>query len=71
MSEKTWFPFWIDKWIFGSMRIEFDVEERGIWIDLYALATKDNGHIRANEDVPYPMEQLSGMLIILIHLMLP
>ena len=61
-SEKSWFPFWVDKWIFGSMRIECTVEERAIWIDLLALAAKDDGYIRANENIPYPLEQLSGML---------
>lgn len=63
-SGKEWFPFWIDKWIFGSMRIEFNAEERGIWIDFLALASKDSGYIRANEDTPYPLMQLSGMLLI-------
>jgi len=62
VSDKFWFPFWVDKWIWGSMRIECTVEERAIWIDLLALATKDDGFIRANEDIPYPTEQLAGML---------
>jgi len=62
--DKKWFPFWVDKWIFGSMRIEFSLEERAIWIDLLALASKDDGYIRANEDIPYPLEQLAGILII-------
>ena len=61
-TEKIWFPFWADKWIFGSMRIEFNTEERGIWIDLMAVASKDNGYIRANEETPYPIKQLAGML---------
>jgi len=64
VSDKTWFPFWVDKWIFGSMRIEFNLEERAIWIDLLALASKDDGYIRGNEETPYPLEQLSGMLMI-------
>lgn len=63
-ADRFWIPFWVDKWIFGSMRIECTPEERGIWWDLYALAAKDDGFIRANEDIPYPIEQLSGMLII-------
>ncbi len=63
-SEKTWIPFWVDKWIFGSMRIELNLEERAIWIDLLALAAKDDGYIRANEGTPYPLDQLAGMLII-------
>jgi len=60
----VWFPFWADKWIFGSVRIECTLEERAIWIDLLSLASKDNGHIRANEETPYPIMQLSGMLVI-------
>ena len=59
-----WIPFWIDKWIFGSMRIEFNTEERGVWVDLMCLAGKDDGFIRANEDIAYPYTQLAGMLII-------
>jgi len=64
MSDNVWIPFWVDKWIFGSMRIEFGLEERGVWIDLLALASKDNGYIRANEETPYPIQQLAGMLLI-------
>ena len=63
-SDKFWFPFWVDKWIFGSIRIECTPAERGIWVDLLSLASKDDGHIRANEETPYPLTQLSGMLII-------
>ena len=61
-TDKIWFPFWADKWIFGSMRLEFDLEDRAIWVDFLALASKDNGYIRANEETPYPITQLSGML---------
>ena len=61
---KTWFPFWSDKWLYGSMRIEFNTEERGVWVDFMAIANKDDGFIRANEDIPYPITQLAGMLII-------
>jgi len=63
-SSRNWIPFWGDKWLFGSMRIEFDVAERGIWWDLMAIAMKDEGFIRANEDTPYPIQQLAGMLIV-------
>jgi len=63
-TSTVWFPFWADKWIFGSVRIECTLEERAIWIDLLSLASKDNGHIRANEDISYPIEQLAGMLMI-------
>lgn len=62
--DKFWFPWWPDKWIFGSVRIECTLEERAIWVDLLSLASKDDGYIRANEETPYPIEQLSGMLIV-------
>jgi hypothetical protein len=64
LPEKIWFPFWSDKWLWGSIRIELDPAERGIWVDMLALAAKDNGHIRANEETPYPLHQLAGMLIV-------
>ena len=64
VPDKFWFPWWPDKWIFGSVRIEFTPAERGIWVDMLSLASKDNGHIRANEETPYPLAQLAGMLII-------
>jgi len=64
VPDKFWFPWWPDKWIFGSVRIEFTPAERGMWVDLLSLASKDNGHIRANEETPYPLQQLAGMLII-------
>lgn len=60
----TWIPLWIDKWIFGSTRIELNLEERSIWVDFMALAAKDDGYIRANEETPYPIEQLAGLLIV-------
>ena len=63
-SNMKWFPFWTDKWIFGSMRIECTIIERAIWVDLLALASKDTGFIRANEETPYLITQLAGMLII-------
>ena len=59
----TWFPLYIDKWLLGSTRHELTHEERAIWTDLLALSKKDQGYIRANEGVPYPLEQLSGMLM--------
>jgi len=59
---KLWIPLYIDKWLFGSTRIELSPEERSVWIDLLALAAKDDGHIRANEGIPYPLDQLAGLL---------
>ena len=63
-TSPPWFPLWVDKWLFGSTRIELKPDERGVWVDLMALGQKDDGYIRANEIVPYGIEQLSGMLCI-------
>lgn len=59
-----WIPLWVDKWIFGSTRIELQPDERAVWVDLMALASKDNGFIRANPETPYPPQQLAGLLCI-------
>ena len=64
VPDKFWFPWWPGKWIFGSVRLEFNPAERGIWVDLLSFASMDDGHIRANEDTPYLLQQLAGMLII-------
>jgi len=63
---KRWFPLWIDSWLFGSMRHEFapDHDLRAIFLDLLALSKKDEGYIRANEETPYPLEQLAGMFCV-------
>jgi len=59
-----WIPLWVDKWIFGSTRIELQPDERAVWIDLMAVASKDNGFIRANPETSYPPQQLAGLLCI-------
>jgi hypothetical protein len=73
----TWYPFFIDKWLFGSTRHELIVRKedgqiidlRGIWMDLLTLSKKDGGWIRANETTPYPLEQLAGMFYVPIELL--
>ena len=69
ISDHLWFPLWVDKWIFGSTRIECTLEERAIWIDFLALASKDNGYIRANETIAYPLELLAGLLFIPLEIL--
>lgn len=69
---KSWYPFWTDKWLWGSTRHELIVEDedgklfdlRGIYVDLLTLSKKDDGFIRANETTPYPHEQLAGMFCV-------
>lgn len=64
-----WIPLWVDKWLFGSTRIELKPDERSVWVDLMALSSKDNGFVRANLGVPYPLQQLAGMLYIDVELL--
>jgi hypothetical protein len=64
-----WFPLYVDKWLWGSTRHELDHPERAIFTDLMALATKDDGYIRANETTPYPHPQLAGILCCSIELL--
>jgi len=59
----AWFPLYVDNWLLGSTRLEMTHEQRALWLDLLALSAKDQGYIRANEDVPYPVEQLAGFLM--------
>jgi len=66
---KYWIPFWVDKWLFGSTRLELQPDERSVWLDLLALASKNEGYIRANENMPYADSQLAGLLVISIELL--
>jgi hypothetical protein len=59
----------VDKWIFGSTRIELEPAERGVFVDLMALGAKDKGYIRANETTPYLLPQLAGLLNISVELL--
>lgn len=64
-----WIPIYIDKHIFGSTRLELEPDERSVWQDLLIFSGKDNGYIRANEGVPYPLEQLAGLFVISMELL--
>lgn len=67
---QMWIPLYVDKWIFGSTRIELEPAERGVFIDLMVLAAKDSGYIRANETTPYLPVQIAGLLNIPVELMM-
>lgn len=69
-NTQKWIPLYIDKWIFGSTRIELAPDERGVFIDLLCLAAKDKGYIRANETIGYLPRQLAGLLNIPEELLL-
>lgn len=72
MKEKQtqiWIPLYVDKWIFGSTRIELEPAERGVFVDLIAFGAKDQGFIRANETTAYHHSQLAGLLNIPVLLL--
>lgn len=64
-----WLPLWIDKWLMGSTRFELGPGERSVFIDLLVLGAKDDGYIRANEDMGYPHEYLARILNVPIELL--
>ena len=66
---QMWIPLYVDKWIFGSTRIELEPAERGVFIDLMVLAAKDDGYVRANETTPYLSVQIAGLLNIPVELL--
>jgi hypothetical protein len=60
-DELHWIPLWVDKYLFGSTRIELKPDERSVWMDLMVLSAKDSGCVQANIGVPYPIPLLAGM----------
>jgi len=58
----NWFPLHVDSWLLGSTRFELTLEQRAIFVDFLALGAKDEGFIRANEDMPYPTRHLANVL---------
>jgi len=64
-----WIPLWIDKWLMGSTRFELEPAERAVFIDLLVLAAKDDGYVRANDNMPYPLDYLAHTLNITIELL--
>lgn len=65
----VWIPLWVDKWLFGSTRLELLPDERATFIDLLCLGAKDEGYIRANETTPYLPNQIAGFLNIDLELL--
>ena len=59
------------EWLNGSLRVENDAAERGVWADFLALAneSRNRGMIQANEDTPYPHAYLAATLNISVELL--
>jgi hypothetical protein len=65
-----WFKVWVDGWLDGTIRLELNEAERGIFIDLLAMAARSRlvGIVCAGENYPYPHEVLAKRLGIEINL---
>jgi len=61
-SSAPWFPLWSEEWLFGSVGTELELEEQAVFLRLLCLANKEDGWIRANEDMGYPPERLAGLI---------
>lgn len=59
------------EWLQGSLRIENDAAERGVWADFLALSneSRKRGIIQANDITPYPHEYLASLLNIPVDLL--
>lgn len=65
------FKLYSREWLQGSLRIENDAAERGVWTDFLALAneSRNRGVIQANDETPYPHTYLAQILNIPLELL--
>ena len=66
----SWFKIWADPWLDSSMRVELTNDERGIWIDLLAIACRSRfaGVIASGNDengniLGYPIRFLMAKML--------
>ena len=59
------------EWLQGSLRVENDAAERGVWTDFLAMAneSRNRGVIQANDKTPYPHPYLASLLNIPLELL--
>ena len=59
------------EWLHGSLRVQNDAAERGVWADFLALAneSRNRGVIQANDETPYPHSYLAASLNIPLELL--
>jgi len=70
-SRMKWIRLWTEEWLDGSVRIELEPDERGVFIDLLVLAgrSRNPGVIQAANAVPYPHERIAARLNIPLELL--
>jgi len=59
------------EWLQGSLRVQNDAAERGVWTDFLALGneSRNRGVIQANDETPYPHHYLAALLNIPLELL--
>lgn len=65
MGTWSWFKVDTDGWLQGSIRLDLTPEQRGVWIDLLALASSTrlrDGTLRFAPDKPMPREWIANNL---------
>lgn len=63
-ERKPFFKFFSREWLEGTIRFQCSEAERGIFVDLLALAneSRNRGVIQASADTPYPLTWLAAKL---------
>ncbi len=63
-GKRSWWKMWWEEWLTGTIREDLTSEQRGIWVDFLALATRNRipGCISANEDTALSVRRLAQLL---------
>lgn len=64
MPRPSWIKLWTEEWLDGSVRAELEPDERGIFIDLLALAgrSRQPGVIQRNPNTPFSHSAIAARL---------
>ena len=70
---QKWIQVWTEELLEGSIRFDLTSAQRGIWIDLLAMAgrSRNFGVIQANPDTAYPHHWIANKLNISLDLLHP
>ena len=72
MGTWSWFKVETEGWLQGSIRMDLSPEQRGIWIDLLALASNTrlrDGTLRFAPGKPMPREWIASTLRVTVELL--
>lgn len=63
---KRWVKFYTTEWLEGSIRVDLNPSERGVWADLLTMGglSRREGHIERSVGIPYTDEQLAAKFVV-------